>query len=213
MPRAARVVIPEVPLHIHQRGNNRADCFFRDEDYGAYLRLLGYCARHFDCSVHAYCLMTNHIHLLLTPHTASACAPFMKALAQSYAQYINRSTRRTGSIWEGRYHSCLVDTLAYVFVCYRYIELNPVRAGLVPAPADYPWSSHSANTQGTGNFVTPHPAYLALSEHGHERQKIYRDMFGSQLDERAINDVRRATRGGYALGDPPRPRGRPARKK
>jgi putative transposase len=211
MPRAARVVLADVPLHIVQRGNNRADCFFREEDYTAYLRYLGYCSRNFDCSVHAYCLMTNHVHLLLTPHTTSACAPFMKALAQSYAQYINKSAKRSGSLWEGRYRSCLVDSLDYVFVCYRYVELNPVRAGMVGHPGEYPWSSHAANAQGGPTLVTPHPAYLALSIEEDERRRAYRDMFGSHLDARLAEEVRKATRSGYALGDPPRPRGRPKR--
>ena len=212
MPRTARFVLPDLPLHIHQRGNNRANCFFRHEDYAAYLRFLGYCSRNLDCSVHAYCLMTNHVHLLLTPHSASACASFMKALSQSYAQYINKSARRTGSVWEGRYHSCLVDSADYVFVCYRYIELNPVRAGMVRHPGDYQWSSHAANARGGPTLITPHPAYLALSTEDDERRRIYREMFGSYLDVRLIDEVRKATRSGYALGDAPRPRGRPSKK-
>jgi putative transposase len=213
MPRAARVVLPELALHIVQRGNNRADCFFRDADYAAYLGYLGFCARHFGCSLHAYCLMTNHVHLLLTPHAASACAQFMKALGQSYAQYINKSARRTGSLWEGRFRSCLVDSEEYVFSCYRYVELNPVRAGMVPHPGDYPWSSHVANAQGGSSILSPHPAYIALSEDDDYRRKIYRDMFGSNLDERLVDEIRRATRSGSPLGDLPRPRGRPAKKK
>ena len=212
MPRVARLVLPDLALHIVQRGNNRADCFFQQEHYLAYLRFLGYCSRNLDCSVHAYCLMTNHVHLLLTPHAASACASFMKTLSQSYAQYINRAARRTGSVWEGRYRSCLVDSIDYVFVCYRYVELNPVRAGMVRHAGDYPWSSHAANAQGGPSFVTPHPGYLALSTEENERRQIYRDMFGSHLDARLIDEVRKATRGGFALGDPHRPRGRPKKK-
>ena len=212
MPRTARLVLPDVSLHIVQRGNNKADCFFREEDYAAYLRFLGYCSRNLDCSVHAYCLMTNHVHLLLTPHSASACASFMKALSQSYAQYINKSARRTGSLWEGRYHSCLVDSIDYVFICYRYVELNPVRARMVGHPADYRWSSHAANAQGDPALITPHPAYVALSTEESERRRVYRDMFGSQPDPRLIDEVRKATRSGSALGDPPRPRGRPKKK-
>jgi len=212
MPRAARLVLPDVSLHIVQRGNNKADCFFRDEHYSAYLRFLGYCSRNLGCSVHAYCLMTNHIHLLLTPHSSEACGTFMKALSQSYAQYINKSAGRSGSLWEGRYHSCLVDSIDYVFVCYRYVELNPVRAGMVGDPGHYPWSSHAANAQGHASLVTPHPAYLALSSELAERRQIYRDMFGSDLDTRLVEEVRRATRGGYVVGAPPRPRGRPKKK-
>ena len=205
--------MPDIALHVVQRGNNRGDCFFRDADYAAYLGFLGFCGRHFDCSVHAYCLMTNHVHLLLTPHTPSACALFMKALGQSYAQYINKAAGRTGSLWEGRFHSCLVDSTHYVFVCHRYVELNPVRAGMVAFPGDYPWSSYVANAQGGDGLVTPHAAYLGLAEQEHERRKIYREMFGSHLEERLVDEIRRATRSGSPLGDPPRPRGRPAKKK
>jgi putative transposase len=212
MPRAARLVLPDLALHVLQRGNNRADCFFQNADYIAYLRYLGYCARHFDCSVHAYCLMTNHVHLLLTPHSAPACARFMKALGQSYTQYINRSAGRTGSLWEGRFRSCLIDSSDYVFTCYRYIELNPVRAGMVQHPADYPWSSHMANAQGSASLVTPHPAYLQLSEQEDARRKVYREMFGSHLDARLVEEVRKATRSGTPVGGLRRPRGRPTTK-
>src|SRR3989440_5617612 len=148
MPRAARIVVPEMAVHVIQRGNNHGRCFFSDVDYLAYLSYLRFFARRYQCSIHAYCLMTNHVHLLLTPHAADACALLMKYLSQCYVQRVNKRTGRSGTLWEGRFRSCLVASEHYVLACYRYIELNPVRAGMVSHPADYPWSSYAANSPG-----------------------------------------------------------------
>jgi putative transposase len=148
MARTARHVLPGVALHIVQRGLSGNACFFERRDYAKYLQLLLECASRFACSVHAYCLMTNHVHLLVTPHESEACGRFMKQLSQYYVQTINDRVQRSGTLWEGRYYSCLLTSARYVLACYRYIELNPVRAGMVRAPEDYPWSSYQAHGSG-----------------------------------------------------------------
>jgi len=148
MPRIARLVFPDVPIHVIQRGNNRSACFVGVLDYRAYLRDLRVYATEFGCAIHAYCLMTNHVHLLLTPDTPKSCAQLMQRLGQCYVQTFNMAHGRSGTLWEGRFHSCLVPTENYVLACHRYIELNPVRAGMVRSPEQYPWSSFAANAAG-----------------------------------------------------------------
>ena len=137
MPRRPRLILPGVPLHLIQRGNNRQLCFFADEDYQAYLGWLKEYAEKSGCAVHSYVLMTNHVHLLLTPETATSVGQLMKRLGQRYVQYVNRTYRRSGTLWEGRYRSCLTQEEDYLLACSRYIELNPVRANMVAHPADY----------------------------------------------------------------------------
>ena len=163
MPRRARLSLPDLPVHIIQRGNNRQACFFSDEDARFYLDWLGEYAASTQCRLHAYVLMTNHVHLLLTPPTADAAGKLMKALGQRYVQYINRTYRRSGTLWEGRFRSCLTQEESYLLTCQRYIELNPVRAGMVEHPAEYLWSSYRANAQGEPNpLLSPHPHYWSL---------------------------------------------------
>jgi putative transposase len=145
MPRRARLVMPGVAWHVIQRGNNRSACFYAEEDYRFYLNTLKEQADKFGCAVHAYVLMTNHVHLLLTPSRIDSVALTMKNLGQRYVQYINRTYRRSGTLWEGRYKSCLVQDETYVLACYRYIELNPLRAGMVKHVGDYRWSSYRTN--------------------------------------------------------------------
>jgi putative transposase len=213
MPRAARLVVPDVALHLVQRGNNRSQCFFAEADYARYLRYLARFAAEFGCSVHAYCLMTNHVHLLLTPHEQGACARAMKQLNQCYVQSINRLAGRTGTLWEGRFHTGLVLSGHYALACYRYIELNPVRAGLVVHPREYRWSSYEANAESKPDLlVSPHAAYLALGEEAGQRTRAYRHLFDSGMPEAAADDIRKATRGGYAIGTHRRSRGRPTKK-
>jgi putative transposase len=205
MPRAARVVVPGIALHVRQRGHNRARCFFGDEDYALYLGLLGHFAREHACAVHAYCLMTNHVHLLLTPRTEEGCALTMKRLAQCYTQHVNKAQERTGSLWQGRYRSCLVTSERYALACYRYVELNPVSAGMVGHPRDYRWSSYRANAEGRSDrLIEPHPAYPGAN--------AYRGLFSVELDETLVDELRKATSGGYAAGSIRRSRGRQMRK-
>ena len=163
MPRRARIVLPNVPIHLIQRGNNRHACFFADEDYRFYLDWLAKHAGKTGCRVHAYVLMTNHVHLLLSSDKADAPGALMKALGQRYVQYVNRTYRRSGTLWEGRFRSCPIQEETYLLACQRYIELNPVRAGMVPHPAEYRWSSYRANAQGEADaLLQPHPLYTAL---------------------------------------------------
>jgi putative transposase len=146
MPRQPRYMAPGVAAHIVQRGHNRAVCFRRDSDYLLYLLHLRELSEKHGCHVHAYCLMTNHVHILLTPATSDACTLLMRDLGQRYVQHFNRRYGRTGTLWEGRFRSFIAETARYVLACYRYIELNPVDAGMVNDPATYPWSSYGANT-------------------------------------------------------------------
>ena len=171
MPRRARLSIPGIPWHIIQRGNNRSACFCAEEDYRRYLDTLGTLAPKYGCAVHAYVLMTNHVHLLLTPERADSAALLMKHLGQRYVQYVNRSYRRSGTLWEGRFRSCLTQSEDYVLACYRYIELNPVRASMVAHPRDYRWSSYRANAEGLADsLITPHIEYLRLGADPQERR-------------------------------------------
>ena len=209
MPRTARFVIPDVSLHVVQRGHDRHDCFFEEADYLAYLEYLHIFAARFGCTVHAYCLMTNHVHLLITPHTTDACAQLMKNVGQRYVQKINARLQRTGTLWEGRFYSCPVASERYALACYRYIELNPVEASMVQHPRDYPWSSHGENAGGAINgFINPHPAYMALAADGAARGHAYAALFELPLEQSVIDEIRKATRGGYVVGTPRRPRGR-----
>jgi putative transposase len=202
MPRRPRPVLAEIPLHIIQRGNNRARCFFADVDYLVYLDLLKRCAADAHCEVHAYVLMGNHVHLLVTPQTRASPAALMKALGQRYSQYVNRRYRRTGSLWEGRYKSSLVDHARYLLVCHRYIELNPVRAQMVSHPSDYPWSSYRTNADGhPSELIKPHLVYSALGSHPAAREQAYRQLFEIPLADETVQQVRRAACGNFVLGD------------
>ena len=205
MPRTARLVVPGVALHVRHRGHNRSACFFGPHDCTLYLRLLEYFARENGCAVHAYCLMPNHVHLLITPGSETGLALTMKSVAQRYTQHVNKLSERTGSLWEGRYRSCLVPTERYVLACYRYIELNPVAAGMVAHARDYPWSSHRVNAEGGRSaLVDPHPAFPGPA--------AYRGLFDDELDSCVVDDIRRATRGGHAAGAMRRKPGRQMRK-
>jgi putative transposase len=146
--------------------------------------------------------MTNHVHLLLTPSTAEAAGELMKRLGQCYVQYINRTYRRSGTLWEGRFKSCLTQEESYFLSCCRYIELNPVRASMVNHPAEYPWSSYRANAQGEANKVlAAHPLYTSLGSSKSERNSAYRELFRYQLDPGVVDEIRAATNGNYVLGN------------
>jgi putative transposase len=202
MPRRARLLLPGVPIHLIQRGNNRSPCFYAEEDYGFYLDHLTEQAAKHHCAIHAYCLMTNHVHLLLTPQQENSLGGMMKALGQRYVQYVNRTYRRSGTLWEGRFRSCLLQDEAYVLACYRYIELNPVRACMVAHPAEYRWSSYRANAQGeAAALLAPQALFLGLGGDGADRQAAYRELFRYELEPGTINEIRQATNGNYALGD------------
>ncbi len=202
MPRRARLSLPGIPWHIIQRGNNRSVCFYAEEDYFFYLHHLHELATRFGCSVHAYVLMTNHVHLLLTPETADGVALLMKNLGQRYVQYVNHVYRRSGTLWEGRFRSCLTQTEDYVLACYRYIELNPVRSAMVRHPRDYRWSSYAANAQGKNDkLIVAHEQYLRLGRTDVARREAYRALFNTHVDEPILKQIRQATNGNYALGN------------
>lgn len=201
MPRRARIALPNVPVHVIQRGNNRQPCFFADEDYRVYLGWLTEYADKTDCQIHAYVLMTNHVHLLLSADHADAGGALMKALGQRYVQYVNRVYHRSGTLWEGRFRSCPVQEEDYFLGCQRYIELNPVRANMVAHPADYRWSSYRANAQGEADtLVQPHPLYKALGSDATTRQAAYRELFCYALDPGLVDKIRHASNGNFVLG-------------
>jgi putative transposase len=202
MPRRARISLPNVPQHIIQRGNNRAVCFYAEEDYTKYLEWLKEYADKTNCHIHAYVLMTNHVHLMISTQQPEAIGTMMKALGQRYVQYINRTYKRTGTLWEGRYKSCPTQAESYLLSCQRYIELNPVRANMVEHPAEYQWSSYRSNGQGEpSDLIKPHMIYEQLGFNQETRQDAYRELFRYQLDPKLVDEIRQSTNGNYVLGD------------
>lgn len=198
MARHPRLIVPGVALHVHHRGNNRQDCFHHDSDRLVYLAILRDLSRLRGCALHAYCLMTNHIHVLLTPQDQSGCSLMMRDLARRYASYFNDRYSRTGQLWEGRFRSCLVDSARYVLGCHRYIELNPVRAHMVASPADFPWSSYAGNAGLRDDaLLTPHPEYLAIAGDA-RRGRAYQD-FAAADDAETSKAIRDATESGVGL--------------
>ncbi len=225
MPRRPRIHLAGLPLHVVQRGHNRDACFFAEDDYLAYREWLGEAIRATGCQLHAYVQMTNHVHLLLSPPEPEAVSRLMISLGRRYVRYINKTYRRTGTLWDSRYKSSLVQVEDYFLRCQRYIELNPVRAAMVDDPAHYRWSSYRTNGLGqTDTLLTPHAVYSALGTNDADRLQAYRELFRLELDAEAISDIRRALDQGQPLGDSrlidhieratgvrrePRPRGRP----
>jgi len=202
MPRRSRIRIAGYPLHIVQRGVNRSDCFACDRDRRTYLGLLDELADMYGCAIHAYVLMTNHVHLLMTPSRSDGPSLLMKHMGQRFVQYINRKHARSGPLWEGRFRSCVVDSETYLMRCYRYIELNPVRAGMVPVPGEYEWSSFRTNALGEASlFVVPHSVYIELASSAEERRAAYRGLFLQALTSDDLQRIRDATNSGSALGE------------
>ena len=202
MARRARLFLSDVPLHLIQRGHNRAACFLAEADCLVYLNMLRECAEKAGCAVHAYVLMTNHVHMLLSPSEQAAGSRMMKALSQRYVQYFNRRHQRSGTLWEGRYRSCIVENEYYFLTCQRYIELNPVRAAMVSHPGAYRWSSYSANAEGTPDpLITPHDIYRRLAVEPLDRQAAYRELFTDEIDSHVISLLRRATNANSTIAD------------
>ncbi len=200
MPRRPRADLSGFPLHLIQRGNNRSACFVSDDDRAAYLHWLGHYAAGLGIAVHAWVLMTNHVHLLLSPPTAGHASRLMQALGRRYVRHFNHAYRRSGTLWEGRYRACAVHADDYLLACMRYIELNPVRAGLVQDPATYRWSSYRCNGLGQADrLVTSHALYLALGDDPVSCQGAYRELFRAHLDEPALLEIRSATTSGHLL--------------
>ena len=203
MARRPRLFLPDIPFHVIQRGNNRSRCFLRDWDYRLYRQWLGEYAAHFRCAIHAYVLMPNHVHLLITPGDSQGPSQFMQSLGRRYVSYLNRTHARTGTLWEGRFRASPVETEEYLFQLYRYIELNPVRAGIVQHPSQYAWSSFMHNSAGLHDeVVSAHPLYGALAANERDRQAAYRGLFGDGISEATLELIRRAAVAGLPVGNP-----------
>jgi putative transposase len=186
---------------VIQRGNNRSALFAVDADYRFFRECLRAACEKYGCVVHAYVFMTNHVHLLITPSTASGIGQVMQSVGRRYVQRFNTRYQRTGTLWEGRYRATVVETARYLFACYRYIELNPVRAGLVGNPQDYRWSSHRANALGVFDpIVVPHEQYCAFGADSGARQAAYRALFTTPLVDSTLAAIREATNKGWTLG-------------
>ena len=202
MPRGLRLDIPCIPLHITQRGVNRGAIFIDDDDRQHYLMLLAESAHDHDLSIHAYVLMGNHVHLLVTATRSGALSDAMRQLGQNYVPAFNRRHRRTGTLWEGRFKSCLVSTDQYLLTVYRYIELNPVRASIVQSPEHHPWSSVHANLGLKADpLVTPHTTFLAMANDPQERRIAYGSWLRAGISDDEIEAIRVHLKQGRALGD------------
>jgi len=187
-------------LHIVQRGDNRRSCFHDDQERQRYLELMEHYGKKYGCDLHAYVLMSNHVHILLTVREHNAQSLFMKDLSQQTAHWVHMRHGGTGTMWDGRYHSSHIDSDAYLLTCQRYIELNPVRAGMVELPAAYRWSSYRANAEGKESaLLTPHPVYLALGKDEVARRLAYMALFDIPLDEKDLQRIRFTVQNDFAL--------------
>ena len=201
MPRKPRFNLVGIPQHVIQRGNNREPCFYAEENYQRYLEDLEEAAKKNDCRIHAYVLMTNHVHILVTPMIEHGISQMMQALGRRYVRYINTTYNRTGTLWEGRYKSSLIDSDQYLLTCMRYIELNPVRANMVAHPGEYQWSSYHCNAQSDNDrLLEHHPIYSGLGTCNDERQSAYRELFRNHMDDSALHDIRESLNHELVLG-------------
>jgi putative transposase len=201
MARLPRYFVKGVPLHIILRGNNGQPIFAHHED-GQFFKasLLDAATRH-GLPIHAYVFMTNHIHLLASPATEDSTPKTLQSVGRRYVQYFNFRYQRTGTLWEGRYRATVVDAENYLFECMRYIELNPVRAGMVVRPGDYAWSSHQTNAHGKiDELVTAHSLYRRLARQEEERLAAYRALFKASMDQQVMDAITDCTNKGWALG-------------
>lgn len=189
------------PQHVIQRGNNCEACFFADEDYAAYLHWLERAANVYRVAIHAYVLMANHVHLLATPGMDGGISRMMQYLGRHYVQYVNRTYHRSGTLWERRFRAHLVETGRYLLTLYRYIERNPVRAGVVETPEQYRWSSIGDHLNpGNGSFLVDHEAYLRLGETSQDRARVYAALVGQPLEAPVLCEIRTAANRGIVLG-------------
>ena len=201
MPRKPRFNLVGFPQHVIQRGNNREPCFYTEQDYQRYLEDLIASANKYECRVHAYVLVTNHVHILVTPMKDRGISDMMQALGRRYVYYVNKAYRRTGTLWEGRYKSSLVDSDHYLLTCMRYIELNPVRASMVEHPGEYKWSSYAANAHnGFDKVIVRHPTYLELGSVDEDRQASYRELFRNHIDSDKLHEIRESLNHELVLG-------------
>ena len=202
MPRQPRLYLPGVPVHIVQRGNNRQPCFFGKQDNDCYLQQAQEAQNKTGLQIHTFVLMTNHVHLLVTPPEKETISLFMQSLGRRYVAYINTTYQRTGTLWEGRHKGSIVDQDNYLLACYRYIEMNPVRAGMVDHPGDYPWSGYKVNAGLKHHpLITPHPLYLALGRNKNERFSNYQGLFQSRLESDVQNRIDTSSQTSIPLGN------------
>ncbi len=202
MPRQPRINPIGIPQHIIVRGNNRQVCFTNEDDMAFYLSCLKDYSQKHQLEVHGWVLMTNHIHLLCTPRKSNSISKTMQDIGRLYVFYFNKAYKRTGTLLEGRYKSSLVQSEYYLLTLYRYIELNPVRAQMVDDPADYRFSSYQINALGKkSSLCTFHSEYLALGKTKKKRQENYRNLFKQVLPQKLINDIRKITNKGMAIGN------------
>ena len=202
MARPPRVCPVGIPQHIIQRGNNKQASFAAKKDFATYTQWLQEAACRFHVQIHAWVFMTNHVHLLATPLAEGGISRMMQYLGRRYVRYFNTHYRRTGTLWEGRFKSCLVHSERYLLSCQQYIELNPVRAQMVTAPAAYHWSSYHAHARGIDSELwTPHPQYLRLGKTKMERLKAYQAMFADAVPNERLEAIRHSVNKGLALGD------------
>jgi putative transposase len=193
--------IPDMPYHVVQRGNNREVCFIEPENYLYYLELWQELSKRYGVAVHAYCLMTNHIHFLATPENETSLSNTLKVVGSRYAQYINKKYERTGTLWEGRHRSSLIQSDRYLLTCMRYIELNPVRADMVNRPEEYMWSSYGVNAWGDESWIKYHPEYLRIAQDKEKRLEAYRELFRYQVSDQDLHQIRQATHYCQPVGD------------
>jgi putative transposase len=201
MPRKLRYEVVGLPQHVVQRGNNRQACFYQEEDYRFYLECLGEASKKHACDIHAYVLMTNHVHILATPQEIGGIARMMQSIGRRYVYYINWLYRRTGTLWEGRYKASLIEGDQHLLVCTRYIENNPVRAGMVEKAEDYPWSSYRHHAMDLADsIVTDHPVFLSLGETKEERQREYKKLCNEAISDEVIEEIRNSIQSGLVMG-------------
>lgn len=201
MARQPRFFVPGEAQHVIQRGNNRGPIFAAEEDYRFFLNCLSEASRLHGVLIHAYVLMTNHLHVLASPQQKESLPKTLQSVGRRYVQYFNCAYQRSGTLWEGRYRATVVDSEQYLLTCMRYIELNPVRAGMVEHPGAYRWTSYHANAQGAPDIlISRHELYERLGQSGPERQRAYRQLFRAQLAGVDMAAIREATNKNWALG-------------
>jgi putative transposase len=202
MARQPRFGLPGCPQHVIQRGNNRQAIFCDTHDYRHFLDCLAFSAVQHAVEIHAYVLMTNHVHLLLTPSSVNGVGKVMQSVGRKYVRYFNDCYRRTGSLYEGRYRATMIDSSHYLLACMRYIELNPCRAGMVQHPSEYSWSSYRRNGCGAEDaLISPHGEYLMLGAEEDSRRSAYRALFESAVGHETMDEIRDATNMAWVLGD------------
>ncbi|VAW74129.1 Transposase and inactivated derivatives [hydrothermal vent metagenome] len=201
MARLPRICPPGIPVHLIQRGNNKQVCFTATEDFAVYANWLHESSVRFGVAIHAWVFMTNHVHILATPQTPDSISRMMQVVGRHYVRYFNKAHSRTGTLWEGRFKSCVVDSENYVLCCQRYIELNPVRANMVTMPSEYPWSSYHSNGLGKpAKLWTPHETYLSMGNSDQSRILAYQSLFKSNIESSVLKDIRNSVNRGMALG-------------